>query len=195
FGFGGGEVTAGDSEAPTAQCPAGTEAISAIDGVTTTCELEGRYTSDLTLTAGNAYALSGAVFMGGDNTDSMTLTIEPGVNLYGRTGDDYLVISRGSQIDAQGTAEEPITMTSSQDLSGETTAAGQWGGLIILGNAPSNQCPTDGSDCALQVEGAEAGAVFGGDDETDNSGTLRYVRVANGGFEIAPDNELNGITF
>lgn len=193
FGFGGGEVTAGGSEAPVAGCPAGTEAISAIAGQTT-CQLEGVYTSDLTLTAGNLYAVSGPVFIGGDNADSAVLTVEPGVTLFGRTGNDYLVISRGSQIMAEGTAAEPITLTSSQAVNGETTAAGQWGGLVILGNAPSNRCPATG-DCALQVEGVEAGAVFGGTDTTDNSGTLRYVRVANGGFEIAPDNELNGITF
>ncbi|MAK71998.1 MAG: hypothetical protein CMF19_08135, partial [Idiomarinaceae bacterium] len=195
FGFGGGEVTAGGSEAPVAGCPAGTEAITPIDGSTTTCELEGRYTDDLTLTAGNFYALTGPVFVGGDNVDSATLTIEPGVTVYGRTGNDYLVISRGSQIDAQGTAEEPISLTSSIDVESGEGMPGQWGGLIVLGNAPSNKCPSDGSDCALQVEGAEEGAVFGGTDAADSSGTLRYVRVLNGGFEIAPDNELNGITF
>jgi len=195
FGFGGGEVTAGGSEAPVAGCPAGTEAITPIDGSTTTCELEGRYTDDLTLTAGNFYALTGPVFIGGDNVDSATLTIEPGVTVYGRTGNDYLVISRGSEIDAQGTAEEPISLTSAIDVESGDGMPGQWGGLIVLGNAPSNKCPSDGSDCALQVEGAEEGAVFGGTDSADNSGTLRYVRVMNGGFEIAPDNELNGITF
>ncbi|HAD48233.1 MAG TPA: hypothetical protein DCF92_05315, partial [Idiomarina sp.] len=115
--------------------------------------------------------------------------------VYGRTGNDYLVISRGSQIDAQGTAEEPISLTSSIDVESGEGMPGQWGGLIVLGNAPSNKCPSDGSDCALQVEGAEEGAVFGGTDAADSSGTLRYVRVLNGGFEIAPDNELNGITF
>ncbi|MGM0482015.1 MAG: hypothetical protein ACQEQZ_08800 [Pseudomonadota bacterium] len=195
FGFGGGEVTAGGSEAPVAGCPAGTEAITPIDGSTTTCELEGRYSEDLTLTAGNYYALTGAVFVGGDKVDSATLTVEPGVTLFGRTGNDYLVVSRGSQIDAQGTAADPITMTSAIDVEGGQGMPGQWGGLIVLGNAPSNKCPADGSDCALQVEGAEEGAVFGGTNSADDSGTLRYVRVMNGGFEIAPDNELNGITF
>ncbi|WP_099034434.1 hypothetical protein [Lacimicrobium alkaliphilum] len=196
FGFGGGEVAKeGDSEAPVAGCPIGTEAISPVDGSTTTCQLSGRITADMTLTEGNMYALSGQVFVGGDNVDSATLTIEPGVTLYGREGADVLVVSRGSQIMAEGTADKPITMTSRQNVLGEDAFAGQWGGFVILGNAPSNKCPSDGSDCALQVEGIEAGAVFGGTDSTDNSGTLRYVRVMNAGFEIAPDNELNGITF
>ncbi|KPM84415.1 hypothetical protein [Pseudoalteromonas lipolytica] len=191
FGYGGGEVTAPPA---VAGCPSGTTSISPVDGSTTTCEVSGRITADLTLTAGNYYALSGAVFVGDDNADSATLTIEPGVTVYGRTGDDYLVISRGSKINANGTKDEPISFTSSQDVMGGTAAAGQWGGLVLLGNAPSNKCPAEG-DCALQVEGVESGAVFGGTDTTDNSGTLRYVRVMNGGYEIAPDNELNGITF
>ena len=191
FGFGGGEVTA---SAPVVGCPTGTTAITPVNG-TTTCEISGRITSNLTLTAGNLYALSGAVFVGGDNADSATLTIEAGVTVFGRSGNDYLVVSRGSQIDAEGTAANPITLTSTQDVTGDVTGAGQWGGLVLLGNAPSNKCPTDGSDCALQVEGVEEGAVFGGTDTADNSGTLRYVRVKHAGFEIAPDNELNGITF
>ena len=191
FGFGGGEVSA---PVEVAGCPAGTSSIAPADGSTTTCEISGVVSSDLTLTAGNLYALSGAVFVGGDNESSATLTVEPGVTVYGRTGNDYLVISRGSKIDADGTAEAPISFTSSQDVAGQDATAGQWGGLILLGNAPSNKCPAEG-DCSLQVEGAEDGAVYGGTDTEENSGTLRYVRVMNGGFEIAPDNELNGITF
>ncbi len=56
------------------------------------------------------------------------------------------------------------------------------GGIVILGNAKSNKCPTDGSDCALQVEGVEEGAVFGGTDDADSSGTLRYVVVKHAGL-------------
>lgn len=191
FGFGGGEVTA---SAPVVGCPTGTTAITSADGVTTTCEISGTITSDLTLTAGNLYALSGPVVVGGDNTDSAVLTIEAGVTVFGREGNDYLVVSRGSDIMAEGTASNPITFTSNQDIAGGTTGAGQWGGIILLGNAPSNKCPSEG-DCSLQVEGAQEGSVFGGTDSEDNSGVLRYVVVKHAGFEIAPDNELNGITF
>lgn len=191
FGFGGGEVTAPPA---VAGCPTGTQAISPADGTTTTCEVSGTITSNLTLTAGNLYALDGAVFVGGDNKDSATLTVEAGVTVFGRTGNDYLVVSRGSKIEANGTKEKPISFTSSADVKGQATAAGQWGGMVLLGNAPSNKCPATG-DCALQVEGVESGAVYGGTNTADNSGTLRYVRVMNGGYEIAPGNELNGITF
>jgi len=192
FGFGGGVVTA---SAETEGCPTGTSAISPADGVTTTCQLSGNIISNLTLTANNLYALSGPVFVGNDKADSATLTIEAGTTIFGRSGGDYLVVSRDSKIEANGTASLPITFTSSEDISSGVTGSGQWGGIVLLGNAQSNKCPSDGSDCALQVEGVQEGAVFGGTDDTDSSGTLRYVVVKHAGYEIAPDNELNGITF
>ncbi len=197
FGFGGGAIEVVQS---ASGCPAGTTTIPTVDGGTNTCEVSGRITSDLRLTAGNHYALSGAVFVGGDNTDSATLTVDPGVVVYGASGNDYLVVSRGSSIEADGTASNPITFTSRQHVANGVEAglangtAGQWGGMIILGNGSSTKCP-DSGECSLQVEGAQEGAVFGGNDNTESSGTLRYVRVMHGGFEIAPDNELNGITF
>ncbi len=194
FGFGGGEI---ELVQTASGCPAGTTSITPVDGSTTTCEVSGTITSDLRLTEGNYYALSGAVFVGGDNENSATLTVDPGVTVYGASGNDYLVVSRGSQINANGDAADPITFTSRDHVVGglEAGEAGQWGGMIILGNGESTKCPQDGSSCALQVEGAQEGAVFGGTDNTESSGTLRYVRVMHGGFEIAPDNELNGITF
>lgn len=197
FGFGGGNIDVVNS---TSGCPAGTTTVTPVDGTTTTCQISGRLTSNLTLTEGNHYELSGAVFVGGDNADQATLTIEPGVVVYGASGDDYLVVSRGSSIVADGTAAKPITFTSRQHISAGIDAglangeAGQWGGMIILGNGFSTKCPATG-DCSLQVEGAQEGAVFGGNNNDESSGTLRYVRVMHGGFEIAPDNELNGITF
>ncbi len=198
FGFGGGEVGVITS---ASGCPAGTTTIGAVDGSTNTCQVSGRITGDLRLTSGNHYALSGAVIVGGDNSDSATLTVDAGVVVYGSSGNDYLVVSRGSKIEANGTAAAPITFTSSQHISAGIDAglangiAGQWGGLVILGKGNSTKCPQDGTACSLQVEGVQEGAVFGGTDDTDNSGTLRYVRVMHGGFEVAPDNELNGITF
>lgn len=192
FGFGGGEVTA---QSETQGCPTGTTAISSVDSSTTTCQISGTITSNLTLTANNVYALDGAVFVGEDKANSATLTIEAGTTIYGRSGSDYLVVSRDSQIQANGSSSMPITFTSQQDMTGEETGHGQWGGIVLLGNAQSNKCPSDGSECALQVEGVEDGAVFGGTNDEDSSGTLRYVVVKHAGYEIAPDNELNGITF
>lgn len=187
FGFGGGVSS-------VAGCPAGTAKIDSIDGATTTCELSGRLTANLTLTEGNLWALNGPVFVGGDNTDSAILTIDAGATIYGSSGGDYLVVSRGSKIEAVGTSTSPVTFTSKEDVLGETQGSGQWGGIVLLGNASSNKCPTEG-DCSLQVEGVTSGGTFGGTDDEDDSGTLNYVVVKNAGFEVAPDNELNGITF
>ena len=81
---------------------------------------------DVTL-GGNLYAVDGALFLLVIITLLATLTVEPGVTVYGRNGKDYIVISRGSKIEANGTKDKPISFTSSQDVAGQATAAGQWG--------------------------------------------------------------------
>ncbi|WP_445765949.1 hypothetical protein [Rheinheimera sp.] len=176
-----------------AACPAGTTEVNSLSG-RLNCQLTGDITSNVTLAAGADYVLSGRVRIGADNTASATLSIEPGVRIYGKSGADFLVITRGSKIDANGTAANPIVMTSVQDVIGSPTAAGQWGGLVLLGNAPSNKCnQADLASCEIQAEG-EAGP-YGGANWEDNSGRLNYVVVKHAGFEVIPDNELNGITF
>ncbi len=141
--------------------------------------LEGRLMADKTLTAGYDYLLKGAVFVDG----GATLTIEPGVTVYGEgASQGTLIIARGSKIMAAGTASAPIVMTS--DAPDGSHARGQWGGLIINGNAPTNQGETFGE--------GDTGA-FGGNNPADSSGVLQYVRVEYAGIEFSPDNELNGI--
>ena len=174
-------------------CPAGTTEASSLTG-RLNCQLTGDITSNVTLAAGADYVLSGRVRIGVDNTTSATLTVQPGVTIYGKSGADFLVVTRGSKIIADGTAANPITMTSVQDVIGSPTAAGQWGGLVLLGKAPTNKCnQADLANCKVEAEG-EAGP-YGGADAADSSGKLNYVRVKHAGFEVIPDNELNGITF
>ena len=130
-----------------AACPAGTDlAPVEVDGLET-CILKGTYTSDLVLTADKSWVLAGGVFVGGDNVNSATLQIQPGAKIIGQTGADFLVINRGSKIVAEGTAEKPIVFTSSK-AEGERSR-GDWGGLIINGNAPINGC---NADVALSVK-------------------------------------------
>ena len=122
-GSGGGD--GGSGGGGTASCPTGFTEGAAVGGLTT-CNLAGTYLTDLTLpfVSGIAYAIDGrvdiGVDVGADGTDpdgtSATLTIEPGVTIFGRSGADYIVVNRGSQIDAEGNAANPIVMTSANDL-------------------------------------------------------------------------------
>ena len=143
--------------------------------------LEGRLNADRTLSADYAYLLRGAVFV----EDGATLRIEPGVHIYGEQATNgTLIIAQGSKIIADGTASAPIVMSS--DAYEGSRARGQWGGLIINGNAPTNQGVTFGE--------GDTGP-FGGNNPADSSGVLRYVRIEYAGIEFSPDNELNGIAF
>ncbi len=129
------------------------------------------------------YVLRGAVFV----PQGATLNIQAGTRVIGESGSvGTLIVLRGGRINATGTREEPIVFTSDQPVG--SRARGDWGGLIINGNAPVN---LDGG----QGFGEADTGVYGGDDPDDNSGTLRYVRVEFAGVEFSPDNELNGIAF
>ncbi len=191
-------------------CPTGT--VEGSFGGQRQCTLSGTYTSDLRLSRGNIYRLSGRVNIGtdvggaGTGGDPAVLTIDAGVTLYGASGADYLVVNRGSQIFANGTRSAPITMTSLNDLTNSQAdpinAIGEWGGLVILGRAPIGNCNTAVQagtvGCQQEVEGISGTpALYGGNVANDNSGRLNYLRVLFAGFPLpgTAGNELNGITF
>jgi hypothetical protein len=183
-GCAGGDDTTDD----TTGNDTGDTTVECADGV---CVLSGTITEDLTLTADNAWLLRGGVFIGDDENETV-LTIEPGTTIYGESSTDgMLVIRRNSKIMAEGTAEAPIVMTSSKAEG--SRARGDWGGLIINGNAPINACTEDVDGCQAFGEGGTG--WYGGDDAGDDSGVLKYVRVEFAGTLISPDNELNGIAF
>lgn len=178
-----------------------------VDGATEDapiCRLSGTLTGEIDLTADTLWVLSGGVFIGedvggdADNPDADALTgtlnIEPGTTIVGESGADLLVISRGSQIFAEGTAANPILFTSSNAFdNGGSTQRGEWGGLVISGRAPINGC--DNSTAICEAEGEGSSGLYGGNDPDDSSGVLKYVVVSNAGFEITAENELNGIAF
>ncbi len=155
--------------------------------------LSGAIVEDITLIKNKTYLLRSGVFIGSetqtpDGSDAQTviLTIEPGTKIYGESSTDgMLVIRRGSRIIAEGTKEEPIIFTS--DKSVGNRQRGDWGGLIINGRATLNT--------NLPAIGEGGTGNYGGSDDADNSGILKYVRVEFAGREISPDNELNGIAF
>lgn len=153
------------------------------------------------------YVLSGKIFV----TDGATLSIAAGVTVFGDTGgadESALLITRGSRIEAVGTAAEPIVFSSGNPDGARAT--GDWAGLALLGDATINSgsCVDDGDPGTADVcdapgfleghlEGidvADARGVFGGVDDAGDCGRLEYVRIEFAGAELSPDNELNGLT-
>ncbi len=152
--------------------------------------VKGDITTNTTWSANNSYLMDGFVHV----MDGATLTIEPGTIIYGKIGTKAtLIVRRGGKLNAVGSADKPIVFTSENSKPGSTTApaAGDWGGIILLGKAPIN--PSGGT---AQIEGTgDVNDVYGGTDINDNSGSLKYVRIEFPGVAFAKDNEINGLTF
>jgi len=193
---------------PASDCPADFDNGGVIAGKRN-CILPDRIVADLSLPnrPGTVYSLAGRVEvgrdLGGDGRDPsgipVTLTIEPGVVVFGSGGLDYLVVNRGSKLQAVGTAEAPIIFTSRANLEGLASddSQGQWGGVILLGRAPISDClanvPGGSTYCEQGYEGL-ADTLYGGGTADDSSGALQYVQIRYAGFELAPDQEINGLT-
>ncbi|CAM4067545.1 hypothetical protein [Gillisia limnaea] len=166
-------------------------------------DLSGLLTEDFTLTNDIIWEINGKFVVG----NGATLTIEPGTIIKGMEGTgslaSALIVARGGRIMAEGTAEAPIVFTSINDniAVGEKQGSnldendrGLWGGVIVLGNAPSS---FEGDSEESQIEGIPADDDFGrygGSDPDDNSGVLRYISIRHGGALIGAGNEINGLT-
>ena len=187
-------------------------------------------TTSTTWTKDNVYILTDKVFV----TDGATLTIEAGTKIYstlddmgtGTPDDDEfgaLVITRGSKIEAQGTASEPIVFTTTDELEFETQedvdgdgfiaecpdslTYGRWGGVVVLGGA---RLAIDGvrdgtkenriegfqpaSSADLDMDGRADVIEYGGNNDADDSGTISYVVIRHGGYVYSGGNEINGLT-
>jgi hypothetical protein len=143
--------------------------------------LVGTLTQDKTLTADKVWTLKGYVYV----PEGVTLTIEAGTTIKSDIAEKgALCIERGGKIMAEGTADKPIVFTSGQ----ASPAPGDWGGVILLGKATTNRTtePT--------IEGG-IGRPYGGNDDNDNSGVLKYVRVEYAGIAAFPNSEINAFTF
>ena len=200
----GGSTAEADIDlVPNDNCPTGTslETITNANGSVQACTITGSITENLTLTAGIGYALDGSVFVGEDGGANAALTIPAGTTVFGKAGQDYLVVTRGSRLNAAGTATSPIIMTSIQDIQGTVNPdsdRGQWGGLVINGFAPINDCidaTATGGTSACEKSGEGSSGLFGGDNPNDNSGTLQFMQVRYAGNLINDEDELNGIAF
>ena len=158
--------------------------------------LEGRISANLTLKAAYTYKLRGLVYV----TNGAILTIEPGTKIVGETGKNGgLIITRSCKIIADGTVDKPIIFTSEA----ATPQRGDWAGVVILGNAPTN-ASFNGVQGIGEIEGginnSDGLGLYGtpasqGQNPADNSGILRYVRIEYAGYAFLPDKEINGLTF
>ncbi|MBB3033553.1 hypothetical protein [Alteriqipengyuania lutimaris] len=193
---------------PTIANPTGLNDLGTISGPTgeyRRCRLPGSFTASSTLPAVNGllYELNGQTDVGTDqgfastNTD-VTLTIEPGVIIYA-SGNDFLNVNRGNQLNAIGTEAEPIIFTSRDNVLGSNNAdsSGQWGGVILSGRAPVTDCFLGAeatNNCERRVEGATNQILYGGAQTGDSSGTLSYVQIRYSGFALANGDELQSLT-
>ena len=151
-------------------------------GVPTTTTLSGNINTTTTLTSDKVWTLKGYVYV----TDGAKLIIQPGTTIISDVAEKgALCIERGAQIIAEGTATKPIIFTSGKAV-GERSP-GDWGGIIILGKAKTNRSsePT--------IEGG-IGRAFGGTNDADNSGVLKYVRIEYAGIAAMPNSEINALT-
>lgn len=149
--------------------------------------LEGNLTTR-TLTKDKEYLIKGQTFV----RTGQVLTIQPGTIIKGdKATKGTLIIDRGGKIEAVGTAAEPIVMTS--NLPAGSRDRGDWGGLVVLGNSPNNQFNSTTNSWPI-IEGITGDIQFGGDNNADDSGALKYVRVEYAGIELSPNNETNSIT-
>jgi hypothetical protein len=201
-------LTVTDSEKRISTATAVVEVAKVITEVIVTSNI----TTNTTWDAKKVWILGGRITV----TSGATLTIEPGTIIKGEAGQEAaatcLLIARGGKINAAGTATKPIIFTTIADkLSIADVAAGKfaspnlspelngtWGGLIILGKANISASSSGTQKTETQIEGiptSDPNGLYGGSDDADNSGVLKYVSVRHGGTLIGNGNEINGITF
>lgn len=149
--------------------------------------ISGDITKDTKLYKKDIYLLLGDVFV----TESTTLTIEPGTVIMG----DFktkgsLIISKGAKIIANGSSTDPIIFTSSKIIK----KPGDWGGIFILGDAPTNKFDGEASLNYGLIPSAAKNVNYGGDNSYSYSGILRYVRIEYAGKRTKHYGYFNGLT-
>lgn len=196
-----------DSEGQTDEATA----VINIGEVTSEVVLTSNITQNTTWTSDKVYVLGGRITV----VDGVTLTIEAGTIVKGQAGTGAnataLLIARGAKLIAEGTADAPIIFTSVADeITPEDVAAknfgspnlepdinGLWGGLIVLGRARISASNDNGDVSEVQIEGiptSDPNGLYGGDNDADNSGVLKYISIRHGGANIGAGNEINGLT-
>lgn len=169
-----------------------------VEGFPRACALSGVYLNqNIVLTNDTTWVINGLVRFGNDNAQPSTLTIELGTVIAGGGGSgstDYIYISPGSRIFANGEPYAPIVLTSEANgfIEGTQPPPGELGGLVISGNAPANACPEAPFNCFSEFDQTQR---FGGNQPHDSSGNIHYMQIRYAGIEFAPDSEVNAFTF
>ncbi|MDX1543771.1 MAG: hypothetical protein R3214_07485 [Christiangramia sp.] len=138
--------------------------------------------NDLSLDANTEYVISSVVSV----EEGATLTIPAGTKITARSDDNasgtniYIVVQKGGMIDIQGTESNPVVMSSTSGT------AGSWGGLVIAGKAIT----TEGIDATAEV----GGIIYGGDNASDNSGSISYLILSDAGAQINAESQYNGLS-
>ena len=136
--------------------------------------ITGTISVDSKLYKKNVYLLLGNVYV----TNKAKLTIEPGTVIIGDSESKAaLIVAKGASIIAEGTETDPIIFTSNKSV----RKAGDWGGILLLGDAPTNKF---GSTSSVNLDLDVAFASFGGVNANSNSGILRYVRIEFAGAKV-----------
>ena len=139
--------------------------------------LEGSISEDLTLDPTITYKLTGSFNV----LEGAKLTIPAGTQIVAEKGtDNYIAIFQGAEIDVQGNASSPVLMTS------EDGNPGDWGGLLLCGNGVTSE----GIDATAEV----GSLVYGGTDNADSSGSIKYLTIAGAGAQINAESQYNGLT-
>ena len=158
---------------------------------------KGQGIGSITLDNSKVYILDNFIFV----NSGQTLTIPAGTVFKGEagTGTDAsaLIVAKGGKVNAVGTADNPIIFTSVSDNTNESNdisplTNGLWGGVIVLGNAKIND--PAGSSAIEGIPTTETRGIYGGTDDTDNSGVFKYISIRHGGTDIGAGNEINGFT-
>ena len=187
-------IANGLSSSPSSEASVTTLSANAGPGA---ADITGDITTNRTLRADTTYTLKGFIHV----TNGATLTILPGTVIKGdfNTIGSALYVMRGAKIQATGTADAPIVFTSSRAAG--SRQPGDWGGVVIVGNAPINRTGSivldgTGSDGATQTSDKNYQIVYsGGNSPADNSGTLSYVRVEFAGYAPVGTASGSGFTF
>ena len=187
----GTKYNTGTSATSTTVLPAGSSFYIQLKPATTTATktatVSGDITTNTTWSADTVYTLDGKVKV----KSGAKLTIEAGTKILGKST-AYLVVAKGSTIEAIGTVDKPIIFDSENHYFGAAAAAGQWGGVTVLGGAQTNA-----AGLKYEVDEADADFAFGSvttEGNTESSGTLKYVEIHNSGFAVAEDKEVNGLS-